>query len=38
MKTQLKKGTLEMCVLALLEKADSYAYIPIVAGGTRQPS
>ncbi|MDN0075521.1 PadR family transcriptional regulator [Crenobacter sp. SG2303] len=26
MKTQLKKGTLEMCVLALLARADSYAY------------
>jgi len=25
-KTQLKKGTLEMCVLALLARADSYAY------------
>ncbi|MDK2125608.1 PadR family transcriptional regulator [Parachitinimonas caeni] len=26
MKTQLKKGVLEMCVLALLEQHDSYAY------------
>ncbi|QNM97903.1 PadR family transcriptional regulator [Chitinimonas koreensis] len=26
MKTQLKKGVLEMCVLALLERHDSYAY------------
>ncbi|GGY07910.1 PadR family transcriptional regulator [Paludibacterium paludis] len=26
MKTQLKKGTLDMCVLAILEQADSYAY------------
>ncbi|MBB5019679.1 PadR family transcriptional regulator PadR [Chitinivorax tropicus] len=26
MKTQLKKGTLEMCVLAILDKADGYAY------------
>jgi PadR family transcriptional regulator PadR len=26
MKIQLKKGTLEMCVLAILSKADSYAY------------
>ncbi len=26
MKTQLKKGVLEMCVLAVLERHDSYAY------------
>ncbi|QEL56531.1 PadR family transcriptional regulator [Chromobacterium paludis] len=26
MKTQLKKGTLDMCVLAVLAQADSYAY------------
>jgi PadR family transcriptional regulator, regulatory protein PadR len=26
MSTQLKKGALEMCVLAVLNKADSYAY------------
>lgn len=26
MKTQLKKGVLEMCVLALLARHDSYAY------------
>jgi PadR family transcriptional regulator PadR len=26
MKTQLKKGTLDMCVLAVLAKGDSYAY------------
>lgn len=26
MKTQLKKGTLDMCVLAVLSQADSYAY------------
>ncbi|MFC4158169.1 PadR family transcriptional regulator [Chitinimonas lacunae] len=26
MKTQLKKGVLEMCVLALLSRHDSYAY------------
>ncbi len=26
MSTQLKKGTLEMCVLAILEKGDGYAY------------
>lgn len=26
MKTQLKKGTLDMCVLAILAHADSYAY------------
>ncbi|GLR12674.1 PadR family transcriptional regulator [Chitinimonas prasina] len=26
MKTQLKKGVLEMCVLAVLEQHDSYAY------------
>ncbi len=26
MKTQLKKGTLEMCVLALLSKGDRYGY------------
>jgi PadR family transcriptional regulator, regulatory protein PadR len=26
MKTQLKKGALEMCVLALLARGDSYAY------------
>lgn len=26
MKTQLKKGTLDMCVLAVLARGDSYAY------------
>jgi PadR family transcriptional regulator PadR len=26
MKTQLKKGTLDMCVLAVLAQSDSYAY------------
>ncbi|WP_348943593.1 PadR family transcriptional regulator [Chitinibacter sp. FCG-7] len=26
MKTQLKKGVLEMCVLAVLARGDSYAY------------
>ncbi|AOJ00412.1 MULTISPECIES: PadR family transcriptional regulator [Burkholderia] len=26
MKTQLKKGTLDMCVLAMLARRDSYAY------------
>jgi PadR family transcriptional regulator PadR len=26
MKTQLKKGTLDMCVLAILSRNDSYAY------------
>ncbi|WP_217429715.1 PadR family transcriptional regulator [Pandoraea anapnoica] len=26
MSTQLKKGVLDLCVLALLEKGDSYAY------------
>ncbi|TDR71097.1 PadR family transcriptional regulator [Paludibacterium purpuratum] len=26
MKTQLRKGTLEMCVLALLSRQDSYVY------------
>lgn len=26
MKTQLKKGTLDMCVLAILSSKDSYAY------------
>jgi len=26
MKTQLKKGTLDMCVLAVLASGDSYAY------------
>jgi PadR family transcriptional regulator PadR len=26
MKTQLKKGTLDMCVLAVLARRDSYAY------------
>lgn len=26
MKTQLKKGALEMCVLAVLARGDSYAY------------
>ncbi|MDR3439770.1 PadR family transcriptional regulator [Telmatospirillum sp.] len=26
MSTQLKKGTLEMCVLAILDHADGYAY------------
>lgn len=26
MKTQLKKGVLEMCVLSLIEKRDYYAY------------
>ena len=26
MKTQLKKGALDMCVLAILARRDSYAY------------
>ncbi|MTJ82571.1 MAG: PadR family transcriptional regulator [Telmatospirillum sp.] len=35
MSTQLKKGTLEMCVLAILDQADGYAYdiVTKLAGG-----